>query len=213
MKNPTYEHNVVQVVKLGNIYQLQYLASRKMGGFEENINFGLNDDLIPVRPFSLKKNDKKLSNNISRAISTCRQLALSNEWDYFITLTLDPKKYDRFDLEKFHFDVTSFFRSINRRYRVHVNYLLVPERHKNGAWHLHGLISKLPSCLLNINNNGYLDFELYSSKFGWCSLSPVRSQFAVALYITKHLGKQIYNGVTDLHEHQPNLEEYNSKSK
>lgn len=199
--NTNYATDVLQVVKLGKYYQLKYLSTYRLGGFEETCNFGIGDDLIPLKPVSFKNNDYKLSNNISRAITTCRNIALSNEWDYFITLTLDSEKYDRFDLSKFHKDLSSFFKYLNRKFTCCIKYLLVPERHKNGAWHMHGLIRGIPLSCLSINDNGFLSFIPYSNKFGYCSLSPVVSSVAVSLYITKHLSKQIKSGVIDLGQH------------
>lgn len=196
-------HDVLKVVKLGSHYQLKYIQAVKQGGFEENINFRLNDFFIPVRLLRSSEpvNDHKLKNNISRALTTCRNIALSNEWDYFITLTLDPKKYDRYDLQKFHKDLSGFFKRINRKFNCHVVYLLVPESHKDGAWHIHGLISSIPARLLDYNDNGFLDFRLYRDQFGFCSLEPVRSGIAVSLYISKHLGKQLYNGALERYDH------------
>ncbi len=203
VKTKPFTHDVLQVVKLGSHYQLKYLQTVHQGGFEENINFGLNDFFIPVRLLRSSEpvNDHKLKNNISRALTTCRNIALSNEWDYFITLTLDPNKYDRFDLPKFHHDLYIFFKKINRMYSCHIDYLLVPECHKNGAWHMHGVISNIPTEALSINDNGYMDFPDYRDQFGFCSLDQVRSGIAVSLYISKHLGKQLYNGVIDRYGH------------
>lgn len=198
--SPPYTHDVIQVIRLGKYYQVKYLSSVRLSGFEENIP-GFGDDLEPLKTYTEIKNDHKLSNNISRAISTCRNIALSNEWDYFITLTLDPQKYNRYDLVTFHNDLSKFFKKINRKYNCKIRYLLVPEQHKNGAWHIHGLIADIPTILLDHNKNGFLDFKLYSNNFGYCSIDPVISHIAISLYITKHLSKQIYNGVIDRGEH------------
>lgn len=203
IKTSPYIHDVLQVIKLGEHYQIKYLQSVKQGGFEENINFGLDDFLTPVRlyHFSDPVYDYKLKNNISRALTTCRNIALSNKWDYFITLTLDSKKYNRYDLKKYHSDLSVFFKRINRKFNTHIYYLLVPESHKNGAWHMHGLISNIPNECLHTNDHGYLDFKQYHDQFGFCSLDPVRSGIAVSLYITKHLGKQLYNGTVERYDH------------
>lgn len=197
----TYMTDVVEVVKLGEHYQIKQIKILNVGGWQEYLDFSLGDDLIPIRPLNLKKNNYKLKNNISRAITTCRNIALSNPWEWFVTLTLDPKKYDRYNLEKFHKDLSAFIKSTNRRLGSHISYLFVPERHKNGAWHMHGLVNNLPNQLLSVNSNGYYNWDEYSSVFGFINLSPVKSHAAVSLYITKHLGKQIYNGSVEVGSH------------
>ena len=101
MKN-NFEHDVIQVVKLGSHYQLKYIRYTKLGGFE-------NSD-----PPKIQKNfnDHKLNNNISRACTTCRNIALSNEWDYFITLTLNPAMFNPFDINGYKKELTKFIKSI-----------------------------------------------------------------------------------------------------
>lgn len=197
----TFMQDVVEVVKLGEHYQVKFLRALMVSGWQEYIDFGLNDDLVPVRPLTFIKNDKKLKNNISRALTTCRNIALSNPWDWFVTLTINPKKKDRFDLNSFHKDVTAFIKGINRRFGSQIKFLLVPERHKDGAWHMHGLIFGLPDDQISVNENGFFDWDEYSKNFGFISLSPVVSHTAVSLYITKHLGKQIYNGAFEVGSH------------
>ena len=201
MKEP-YLHDVVQVVKLGNHYQLKYLQYLKDGGFEERINFHKNDFLIPIRHLSSKdKNKNKLSNNISRAITTCRNIALSNNWDYFATLTIDPAKYDRFNIREYKKNLSKFIKSINRKYNCKINYLLIPELHSNGAWHAHGLFSNIPNHLVTTNSNGFLDFLPYSAAFGFCSMDFIRDKYAVSFYITKHLSKQLHNSSINKFDH------------
>ena len=40
---------------------------------------------------------------------------------------------------------------------------------------MHGLISGILPKHLITNKDGYLDFVLYSNKFGFCSLEPLKS--------------------------------------
>jgi hypothetical protein len=61
--------------------------------------------------------DDKLDNSFSRARSMVKQFGLCNPWTHFVTLTLDPKKYDRYDLAKFREDVQQFIRDERKRYK------------------------------------------------------------------------------------------------
>ena len=74
-----------------------------------------------------------------RAKAAVRDIALSNEFTHFVTLTLSPEKVDRYD-------VREITRKLNAWLDNHVRrdglaYVLVPERHKDGAIHFHGLIN------------------------------------------------------------------------
>lgn len=134
---------------------------------------------------------EKLSNNISRAKSKCFEYAFCNSWDYFITLTIDQEKFNRYELKEYVKALGKFINNYDTHHHTKVSYLLIPEPHKDGAWHMHGLISGILPKHLVTNKNGYLDFKLYSKKFGFCSLSPLKSHEAVSKYITKYITKEM----------------------
>lgn len=74
-----------------------------------------------------------------RAATALRDLALSNDWQYFVTFTLSADKVNRYD-------VPSMTRKLNqwldnRVRRKGLKYIIVPELHKDGALHYHGLIN------------------------------------------------------------------------
>lgn len=65
--------------------------------------------------------------------------ALSNNWDYFITLTTNKEVVDRYDDEQVK-RLWRICRQKIQRYDSNAKILLVPERHKDGALHFHGLV-------------------------------------------------------------------------
>lgn len=136
-------------------------------------------------------NENKLENNLSRAKSRIFEYAMCNDFEYFVTLTLDPKKYNRHDLKKFVKDLGKMIQNHFNRKNIFFKYLLIPEQHKDGSWHMHGLFTDIPRELLSINQNGYLDFPLYSDKFGYCSLSKIKDKIKCASYITKYVSKDL----------------------
>ena len=74
-----------------------------------------------------------------RAAGRVRDLALCNDFRWFVTLTLDPAKIDRHDMEALTHVLNRW--SDNRVRRKGLRYILVPERHKDGAIHLHGFFN------------------------------------------------------------------------
>lgn len=76
---------------------------------------------------------------IRRARRRVRDLALSNTFDYFVTLTLDPARVDRYDPA----EVGSKLRRwlSNQVQRKGLRYILVPELHQDGAIHFHGFFN------------------------------------------------------------------------
>jgi hypothetical protein len=157
-----------------------------------------------------QQNDCKLDNNFSRARSMVLQYALCNSWDYFFTGTLDRVKMDRYDLDTFAGQLMQFIRDKCKKYSAKFQVLLVPERHKDGAWHIHGLISSLPESVLcgfvppspkHLIEDGFLNWPDYIQKFGFCSLAPIRDPVGTAFYISKYVSKELARRGSDLGKH------------
>lgn len=74
-----------------------------------------------------------------RAAAAMRDLALSNDWKYFVTFTLDRQKIDRYDAKAVTRKLNQWLD--NRVRRKGLRYLIVPELHKDGALHYHGLVN------------------------------------------------------------------------
>lgn len=155
------------------------------------------------KEYKYKKNniesEGKLDNNIIRARSKVFEYALCNDFDYFVTLTLDKTKMDRYNLDDFIKKLGQFIRNYRKKYGVNIQYLLIPERHRDGAWHMHGLMKGIPPEHLSKNENGYKDWKAYSKRFGYISIDEIRNKEAVSKYITKYISKSFYGGggVTD----------------
>lgn len=77
--------------------------------------------------------------SVRRARAQLRRLALSNKFSYFVTLTLDAEKIDRFDGKAITRALNTWCDNMVRRHGL--RYVLVPERHKDGAFHFHGFFA------------------------------------------------------------------------
>lgn len=146
-------------------------------------------------------NAEKMEQNIMHTKSAIYELAYCNEWEYFITLTLSPEKYTRSDLKKYQRDLMQWIQDYNKKHETHIKYMLIPEMHQDGSWHMHGFMIGIPSDHLEINKNGYLDWPAYREKFGYCSIDKIRNHEAVAKYITKYISKDLANCVKELNAH------------
>lgn len=132
---------------------------------------------------------RRFESSISRARARVRELAYCNPWDYFATFTLAEEKQDRFDLRQFVKDFGNWIGNYNKKYKCSLKYIIIPERHKSGAWHAHGLLSGLAPDSLVINEHGYLDLPYYRARFGYISLSRIRDNKKTANYVTKYITK------------------------
>lgn len=74
-----------------------------------------------------------------RARAKIKHLSHCMNAKYFVTLTLDKSKIDRYDISVI---VKRLNTWLDNRVRRHgLQYILVPERHKDGAVHFHGFIN------------------------------------------------------------------------
>ena len=83
-----------------------------------------------------KSDPKDVQRAVRRAKAALRDLALCNDFQVFVTLTLDGAKIDRYD-------PAAVVRKMSQWCDNHVRrdglrYVLVPEHHKDGAIHFHG---------------------------------------------------------------------------
>lgn len=74
-----------------------------------------------------------------RARAQVRDLALCTPFRWFVTLTLDSKLVDRYDMAEITRHLNHWLD--NQVRRKGLTYVLVPERHKDGAIHFHGFFN------------------------------------------------------------------------
>ncbi|MBE5850167.1 MAG: hypothetical protein E7298_08430 [Lachnospiraceae bacterium] len=163
-------------------------------------------------------NEDKLKNNLVRARSKILEYALCNEWEWYFTATIDGKKYNRTDLKRYRNDFTRFLQRFGRQNRLTIQYLIIPELHKDGkSWHAHGFIKglpveylsefkynrKLPKYIKTRLNYGYklYEFRPYSERFGFNDFERIRDLKRSASYITKYITKDLGRSVSELGLH------------
>lgn len=100
----------------------------------------------PVRageaPAKLRKGREGASDParaVRRAKAQVRDLALCTPFRWFVTLTLDAARVDRYDMAAITRKLNAWLDNQVRRRGL--AYVLVPERHKDGAIHFHGFFN------------------------------------------------------------------------
>lgn len=140
--------------------------------------------------------EKKEEENCARAIQMVYDLARGTKWDWFITLTFSPEEVDRFDYDACAALVLKFTRSL--RYYGCL-YIIIPEPHKKGSWHFHGLVKGELPVIPAINsktgkfvfdNKGRLVYNLTNFDVGFTSAEMLDSSDKTVSYITKYLTKE-----------------------
>ena len=162
---------------------------------------------------------ERFSNSVSRSKARVFELAMCNEFTHFCTFTQDKKKRDRFDLAEFRKDFAMLGRNLNRARSEgeKIKYLLIPEQHKKGAWHMHGLLmgltaedlreftlaERLPKRIREQLEKGVrvFDWTRYRKAFGYFTCTEIESGIGCAKYITKYISKDLQKTVREAGEH------------
>lgn len=164
---------------------------------------------FPVKKHEFKKEavhdgstvERKEAENQARAIQNIYDLARGTKWDWFITLTFDPEKVDRFDYDAVSDLVIKFTQSL-RWYKC--QYLIIPEQHKSGAWHFHGLVKgglpvkvavspKTGKCIFD--NNRRPVYNVTNFDVGFTTATKIGSSEKTVSYLTKYMTKDKMNKI------------------
>ena len=152
--------------------------------------------------------EERLAASISRTKSRIYELAMCNEFPLFCTFTVDKEKVkDRYNLAELQKRFSQYIRNLNRGREKKIKYLLIPEKHKDGAWHLHGFVDglcysdlreftleeHLPYRIRKMLKNGekVYNWDGYSEKFGYFTATEVKNKDAASAYICKYVTKDI----------------------
>lgn len=174
------------VKRYGDVWKITYL--RNLGGCPQSDE---EDTQLAFKDGAGEDDAYKLACNLARARARIREYALCNPWEYFVTLTLNSDKQCRYDLAEYIHDLGIWIGNYNKRYGVKLKYLLIPEQHKDGAWHMHGFFHGVAADSLVKNEHGYLDLPYYAKRFGYISLSPIKDKNKCSSYITKYVTKDV----------------------
>lgn len=191
-------------------YKLIHMHTLRTSGFESR---------DPPKKASRSKGHEvqKLDESLSRTRRIIWEIALCNPWEYFATLTISSEYHDRYDLPGTYRRLSKWLNNYNARQGVTVCYLLVPEPHKDGAWHFHGLLSGLspphltpftlrdhiPKRLKDmlLAGRGIYNWPAYAASFGFASLEAIRDPDRCASYMTKYITKELGQSSIELNHH------------
>lgn len=127
---------------------------------------------------------------------------LIKPWKYFLTLTFDPERVNSNNYNDVSDALKKWINNMKHQ-NPQMEYVIVPEPHKSGRIHFHGLFRNVPNWLLTearnpktnrlIKKNGVQVFNLNNYKYGYSTVSVVKDLTAVSVYISKYMTKELLN--------------------
>ena len=123
-------------------------------------------------------------------------IARSNMWDWFITITFDRNKVDSSNYNEAIQKMTVFLNHLRERKSPDLKYLIVPELHKDGKhFHFHGLISDCGNMHFSFSGhytrgrNAQPIFNLPDWSFGFTTATQIQDTGRASSYIAKYITK------------------------
>lgn len=145
--------------------------------------------------------------SISRSKRKIYEFGICNDWTHFLTMTFNSKKIDRHNLKEVKSKFIKYLKNYSR-IDNDFKYLVIPELHKNGALHFHGLVSfgdKSTKYLKRFKNNIF-NHKLFTEKFGFNRfIEIVEKSFKVISYIVKYVSKDVGRIFRNYYFHSQNL--------
>lgn len=174
----------------------EYSSFDKIKGFSKHIRHNGSstiEELEELKKYQLSIRKNKISD-----------LALNNKdrFQYFITLTFDDNLVNSYSHENVQKKLKNWI-DTQRRNNPNMYYILVPELHKSGRIHFHGIVGNVPNWKLKqaINPNtgkeiikdGARIYNLTNYKLGFTTVSKIKDSEKVCNYITKYITKELLN--------------------
>lgn len=148
----------------------------------------------------IEKRDRELAKfywdrgNANRAKNKVYEYSRSYDWEYFVTWTFSDEYVNRFDYDECSKKLRVWLNNQKRK-SPNLKYIVVPEQHKNGAWHFHGLIADVDGMEIvdsgHKTKDGDVIFNLQSYKFGFTTATIVKDVYRVSKYIGKYITKSL----------------------
>lgn len=186
-----------------NVSIYHYLNEKQIRLYDLPINNNSDID----NDINIKKNKKQLNKNNNsdpdrsvqcsqnRTINKIYELTRSNNWDYFITLTFSAEKVNRYNYDDITKILHNWLMNIKNNYAPDLKYIIVPEKHKDGAYHFHGLIADIGKIKLldsgKKTNDRNIIYNIENYDLGFTTCTKVKNNEKVSSYITKYITKEL----------------------
>ena len=130
-----------------------------------------------------------------RAVQRVYDLARSNNFEWFITLTLSPDVVNRYDYEACADCIKKFTKWLGVRGG---KWVMVAENHKDGAYHFHGLVTGNLCPVLAINphtgelmkdKRGRQIYNIGVYPYGFSNATRIDDAGKVSNYVSKYINK------------------------
>lgn len=157
------------------------------------------DKRINMHPNEIDQlDDENAERSLRRTQKELQDLVDCNNFEWFGTFTFDPAKIDRHDEQAVKKSMSVWLNN-QRRHSPEMIYILVPERHKDGAIHFHALIGNYNGKMADSGSQWQKQpiFNVVSYNLGFTNFTKIRNKAKTANYCRKYITKDMANTDTN----------------
>lgn len=129
----------------------------------------------------------------SRTVHMIYDIARANKWEWFVTLTFNPDKVNRYDYTDCTKKLSQWLKNAKKK-SSDMKYIVVPELHKDGAYHFHGLFAdceELGFVDSGVSYSGRPVYNVGSYKLGFTTAMKIDDLSKTCSYLTKYITKEL----------------------
>ncbi len=180
--------------------ELSYLSKRANLFNYKQINDEINEkkEALKIRWY----NERSLLISLARSKKEIIDILHCNKFDYFVTVTFDKRKINRFDDNVTRKKFQKWLEKLRQNFPNCFSFA-VPEYHKKGGLHFHLLLGGVSDCDLKLVDSGKrvkkgyckgdIIYNITRWKCGFSTVTKIRDIRRAKWYIMKYLRKQSYD--------------------
>lgn len=152
-----------------------------------------NTEAKVVKEFSDTKENQRKS--LAHTKNMIFYYARCCKWEWFCTFTFSPEKIDRYNFSLCMNKIRNWLKNQKNRHAPDLKYLVVPETHKDGAWHLHVLLADTGDMVFTDSGKKQREHIIYNLsgwKWGFSTATKVIDTYRIQSYIAKYITKESY---------------------
>lgn len=213
MKGLRYMYNV-KISEYLDSTEVVFYSSPIFGHEKEKDTFLIerNDELFEMYSYmafgtKLEKEEKEKNSlhafyvSFNRTKNKIYNYARANCWEWFVTFTFNPQKVDSFNYDEVVNCMSSFLWYMKRTSKTDLQYLIVPEKHKSGRFHLHGIFSNIDMSIWkftfshHFTKTGIPIYNIAGFPYGFSTATQVQDTVRVSHYIAKYITKDMFSAI------------------
>lgn len=143
------------------------------------------------------------------------ELARANNWEWFATFTFKDNRYDYLLCKN---KLRKWLSHTKERKCPSLEWLCVPERHRDGAYHFHALLKGDIGSIIDFKGWNEEKYLFTNYKLGISELERVKDTNRVSMYITKYISKDLLGDIKNARRYfyskgveKPTVKEFYSK--